>query len=96
MKAKMIEGTTKTGFKFSVDPVSLEDFYLLEAFGRAQNGDVSAFSTLLSLMLGEDQKKALLRHCEDEKGRAAFSRVGDEIAEIYKTVTAESKKAKNS
>jgi hypothetical protein len=47
-------------------------------------------------MLGEGQKEALLRHCEDEKGRAAFPRVGDEIAEIYKTVRAESKNAKNS
>ncbi len=95
-KVKMINGTTETGFEFSVDPVSLEDFYLLEAFGRAQHGDVSALSTLLSLMLGDEQKTALLRHCEDEKGRAALSRVGDEIADIYRAVTAENKKAKNS
>jgi hypothetical protein len=91
----MIKGVTSTGFKYTVDPLNLEDFYLLECFGQAQSGDIPAMGKLLELMLGKEQKAALLKHCEDEKGRAAISKVGDEIADIYKGATAD-KKAKNS
>lgn len=95
MKAVTVKGVTSTGFKYDIDPANLDDFYLLELFGKSQNGDVSALSSLMERMLGEDQKAALLKHCEDEKGRARMSRIGDEIADIYNGLIQE-RKVKNS
>ena len=90
-----IKGTTATGFKYNINTDCLEDFYLLEDLGRAQSGDIMALSSVLTRMLGEEQKKALLKHCEDEHGRAKTERVGDEVAAIFKAAR-EDRKAKNS
>lgn len=91
-----VKGETASGFAYSVDPDCLDDFYFLETFAKAQKGDLSALSEMLTMMLGEKQKTALLKHCEDSKGRAKLSRVGDEIADIYKFLKDTSKKVKNS
>lgn len=91
----ILKGKTETGFAYSVDTDCLDDFYLLEDIGRAQHNDMMALSSVLSRMLGEEQKKALLKHCEDEHGRAKTSRVGDEVAAIFKAAR-EDRKAKNS
>ena len=90
-----IKGTTATGFKYNINTDCLEDFYLLEDLGRAQSGDIIALSSVLSRMLGDEQKKALLKHCEDEQGRAVLRRVGDEVAAIFSGAK-EDRKAKNS
>lgn len=90
-----IKGTTATGFKYNINTDCLEDFYLLEDLGRAQSGDIMALSSVLSRMLGDEQKKALLKHCEDEQGRAVLRRVGDEVAAIFSGAK-EDRKAKNS
>lgn len=90
-----IKGTTATGFKYNINTDCLEDFYLLEDLGRAQSGDIMALSSVLTRMLGEEQKKALLKHCEDENGRAVLRRVGDEIADIFSGAKGD-RKAKNS
>lgn len=92
---KTVKGVTSTGFKYEIDPENLEDFYLLELFGQSQKGDVAAMSQLIEKMLGAEQKAALLKHCEDDKGRARLSKIGDEIADIYKFMSTE-KKLKNS
>lgn len=90
-----IKGTTATGFKYNINTDCLEDFYLLEDLGRAQSGDIMALSSVLTRMLGEEQKKALLKHCEDESGRAVLRRVGDEVAAIFAGAKGD-RKAKNS
>ena len=92
----MIKGVTATGFAYELDPAALEDYYVIEQFGLAQKGDLLAFGVLLEKMLGAKQKTALLKHCEDENGRAPVSKVSDEIASIYRYATEASKKAKNS
>lgn len=90
-----IKGKTETGFDYCIDTECLDDFYLLEDIGRAQSGDLMALSSVLTRMLGEEQKKALLKHCEDENGRAKVSRVGDEVAAIF-SVAKQERNAKNS
>ena len=91
----IFKGKTETGFAYSVDTDCLDDFYLLEDIGRAQHNDMMALSSVLTRMLGEEQKKALLKHCEDEQGRAVLRRVGDEIADIFSGAKGD-RKAKNS
>ena len=54
-----------------------------------------ALSSVLTRMLGEEQKKALLKHCEDEQGRAVLRRVGDEVADIFSGAKGD-RKGKNS
>ena len=90
-----IKGKTETGFEYDIDTACLEDFYLLEDLGRAQSGDIMALSSVLTRMLGEEQKKALLKHCEDEQGHAVLRRVGDEVADIFSGAKGD-RKAKNS
>ena len=91
----IFKGKTETGFAYSVDTDCLDDFYLLEDIGRAQHNDMMALSSVLTRMLGEEQKKALLKHCEDEQGRAVLRRVGDEVADIFSGAKGD-RKGKNS
>ncbi len=64
----MRRGTTSTGFAYEYDEHRLDDFRFVDTLVLIQDADTSAFdrivgvSKLLSMILGEDQKKALYTH----------------------------------
>ncbi len=65
----MIEGKTKSGFKFKIDERILDDWELLEAIGDTESDDssrvVRGMTNLPRLLLG-DQADALKKHIADK------------------------------
>lgn len=101
----MIEGTTKSGFKYSVD----ENKFKSKAFQKAivrlsravKSGDTEA--SLLAeddyevFVLGEDQQEALIDHCNkrSETGYASVQELQAEVNEIVVAVSEKNKAVKN-
>ena len=65
----MIEGKTKSGFKYSIDERILDDWNLVEAIGNSESDDASlvirGMMDLSKLLLGE-QANALKKHIADK------------------------------
>ena len=93
----MIEGTTKSGFKFKYDDRILNDYELLEAIGEFDASStkfqqVAALKRVLDYLLGEN-KDALMRHIASKNdGFKPLDIVQAEILEIIQA----SDKIKNS
>lgn len=78
----MIEGKTKSGFAFSIDPEILDDMELLEAIADADENPIR-ITSVLKRLLGEEQKRALYEHLRNEKGRVSIKAVSQEIVDIF-------------
>lgn len=88
----MINGETKSGFKFEVDETQLDDMEFLEALADTQE-DVLAFPRVCTKLLGNEQKKRLYDHLRDEKGKVPIAAVNEAVTEI---MTIAGEKTKNS
>lgn len=78
----MIEGKTKSGFAFSIDPAVQDDMELLDAIAEADENPLK-ITNVLKRLLGEEQKKALYEHLRDEKGHVSIKAVSQEIVDIF-------------
>lgn len=78
----MITGTTKTGFKFSVDPDAMRDMEVLELLADATE-DGSKMPKFLTALLGATQRKALYDHVRNANGRVLFEAVEAETTDIF-------------
>jgi hypothetical protein len=92
----MIEGKTKSGFKFKIDERILSDWRLVDAIGLSESDDASeqirGVRNLVQLVLGE-QTDALKKHIADSNdGYVPMEKMTDIITEIITT----SKELKNS
>lgn len=92
----MIEGKTKSGFKFAIDERILSDWRLVDAIGMSESDDASeqirGVRNLMKLILG-DQADALKKHIADKnEGFVPSKQVTDLITEIITTA----KEIKNS
>ncbi len=92
----MIEGKTKSGFKFAIDERILSDWRLVDAIGMSESDDASeqirGVRNLMKLILG-DQADALKKHIADKnEGFVPSEQVTDLITEIITTA----KEIKNS
>lgn len=92
----MIEGKTKSGFKFHVDERILDDWRLVEAIKRSESDDASevirGMTDLVDLVVG-DQGDALKKHIADKnEGYIPKGVILTTITEIIN----ESKELKNS
>ena len=92
----MIEGKTKSGFKFKIDERILSDWRLVDAIGLSESDDASeqirGVRNLVQLVLG-DQTDALKKHIADSNdGYVPMEKMTDIITEIITT----SKELKNS
>lgn len=92
----MIEGKTKSGFKFKIDEMVADDMELLDALIDADVGDaikqMKGLNVILTKFLGEEQKKALYDHLRTEDGRVPVTKVSEAVVEIMGST----KKTKNS
>lgn len=77
----MVKGTTKSGFKYSVDPENVKDMRFIELTIKVKR-DGLYLPELIERALGEKQKEALYKHLEDSKGRVNVERVGEEFQQI--------------
>lgn len=77
----MIEGRTKSGFKYSIEEDNI-DQELLDALAEADDGNPLKISKVIRLMLGDEQRKRLYDHLRDEKGHVPIKAVIDTFSEI--------------
>lgn len=78
----MIKGETKTGFKFEIEEEVLDDYELLETLVDADNGNNMALFSVIDMVLGDEQKKALKEHIREIHGRVPASAMIAEIMDI--------------
>lgn len=89
----MISGKTRTGFEYTIDPVALNDFRILDLINKIQKEEKKGASPetyvflvldLVDRLLGEEQKELLMDHC-DVDGRVPVDKINDEIIDIFTT-----------
>lgn len=85
----MVKGKTSSGFSFSITDAVLNNMELLEALGKLEDNPLY-IGKVLSLLLGEEQKKKLYDHVRAKDGTVPQDKVSDEIVEIFNA-----KKVKN-
>ena len=89
----MVKGTTESGFSFEIDENCFDDMELLDKLISADAGNYMALTSVLSAILGDDQKKELYEHVRTKEGRVPITAVTAEVQEIFQ---AAGKAAKNS
>jgi hypothetical protein len=79
----VIKGETSTGFSFSIPRQNLDNMDLLDAISEMGDSNPLAFSKVINLMLGKDQKKKLYDHVRTDDGRVPVEKLSTEIQEIF-------------
>lgn len=79
----MKEGTTKTGFHFSLEDDLMDNMELVEELAKAQENDPVAVSRIVTMVFGQEQKKALYDHLHAKEGRVKISTVMSTMEEIF-------------
>lgn len=90
----MIEGKTKTGFSFKVDPEVLDDMEFIELVANAEENGL-LLPKLVVTVVGEKQKEKLYNHVRNKKGRVSPKKISDEITDIFEAINT-AKETKNS
>lgn len=79
------KGTLDCGFEFEIDEAIADDIEFLELLAEADE-NVLKLPALLSMLLGEDGKKALYEALKAEDGRTHTSDVMDAALEIVEKI----------
>ena len=90
----MVKGTTKTGFKYSVDPDAIKDMEFIELAAAAEENGL-LLPKMIERVLGTKQKQKLYDHVRNDKGRVMVEDINDEIKEIFDALNTD-KETKNS
>lgn len=77
----MIQGKTKTGFKFKIEDAVLNDYELLELFAEVDENPLLV-PKLVKIILGENQKNKLIEHVRNEDGIAPVDKISMELEDI--------------
>lgn len=77
----MITGKTSSGFEFAVDETKLDNMEYLDALSEIDTNSL-AFSKVLRLTLGTEQRDKLYDHLRTEDGRVPVQTVLEEFEEI--------------
>jgi len=87
----MIEGKTKTGFKFKIDERLVRDWRVVSAISMVENGNTSeqlkATTDLVRLILGADEQKLLNHVAKKNEGFVPLEAVTNEVADIISSAT---------
>ena len=81
----------QNGFEVKIEPEQLNDMYFVEALASLEE-NVLNLPKVCSMLLGEEQKKALFKSLEDKDGRVKLEAVNDAITEIMTKAGEEKKK----
>lgn len=90
-----MKGKTSSGFAFSVDDDARDDYDLMLAFMKLQNGDPMVLDEAVELLLGKEQKEKLREHCRSKTGRVLATRVIKEVEEIVSIIGKSESDVKN-
>jgi len=78
----VIDGITKSGFKFSIREELADDYELLELIGEIDENPAKVDALLVKL-LGKEQKNALKEHLRGENGIVKLTDMDNAITEIF-------------
>lgn len=78
----MVKGTTKSGFRFEVDPNAMNDMELVDVLADDTMDEAFRMSHVLKKLLPGNQRKALYDHVRKD-GRAPVDAVVAEVEEIF-------------
>lgn len=88
----MVEGKTKSGFKYSVDERALRDARMWEIIDEDSTSSVR----VPKMLLGQEGKEKLYKFVEDEDGYVDLTKVNEIVGEILTDAAEKNKDAKNS
>lgn len=78
----MVKGTTKSGFRFEVDPNAMNDMELVDVLADDTIDEAFRMSHVLKKLLPGNQRKALYDHVRKD-GRVPVDAVVAEVEEIF-------------
>lgn len=81
----MVKGTTKSGFKFSVDPDVISDMEFVELVAESEDNGL-VFPKLIQNILGKKQKESLYEHVRNKKGRVPMDAIREELDDIFNAI----------
>lgn len=88
-KPETVKGKTTTGFAFEITADARDDYELFEDLVKLDRGDVSVMPSILTRLLGDKQKAALMEHCRNEEtSRVSTVALTAELRRIMATVQA--------
>lgn len=76
-----MKGTTESGFKFNVTDKVLNNMELVEAIAEVDTNPLR-LPGLLTMLLGDEQKKKLYDHVRTEDGAVPMDKVAAEVVAI--------------
>lgn len=79
----MINGKTKSGYKYKMSESALNDMEMLDLLTAIDDGEVQLMTKAADKLLGKEQRIALYDHIRDEEGRVPIDRFEVELAEIF-------------
>lgn len=89
----MIEGKTQSGFQFKLKEEKLDDMEVLEYLANVDD-DLTELPKLLTLFLGDSQKKKLYDHVKKIEGRVSISKTYAELMDIFRVAGEKSNEVK--
>ena len=88
----MKEMTIADGFQCHVDETLLDDMELFEDIIALDKSDMTVLPTIITKLLGSEQKKALYEHLRGDNGRIAIAAVAAAVKDIFTNFSASEKK----
>lgn len=78
----MITGKTASGFDYSIDSDSLNNYELLEKIGEMEENPF-ILTKVVNMVLGKDQADKLKDHLRLDNGTVPIEKMTSEITEIF-------------
>lgn len=79
-----MKGITKSGFAFEIQEESLDNYELLEVMAEVDTNPLLV-PKLVTMLLGETQKKKLMEHLRTEHGTVPIKLVTAELTDIFES-----------
>lgn len=79
----MINGKTKSGFKYKISDGAMNDMELLDILTAIDGGEIQMMTQAADKLLGQEQRKSLYDHIRTDEGRVPIDRFEEEIGEIF-------------
>lgn len=78
----MKEGTTSTGFAYTIEDERLDDYETFELLCELDEGKTAVLPKVIKALLGDEQEKALRAHLKARDGRVSTTAMMAEVSEI--------------
>lgn len=80
----MLKGKTKSGFKYEIADENVNNYELFEVMAEIDENPL-LLPKLLKMLMGEEQKQALVEHLRGDNGKVTMEAIQSAVAEIFAT-----------